>query len=230
MSLRLKPGLIVVDKRESRSEVPKLLAKLGISLRYDLLEVGDYMLPGGILVERKTVKDFISSLLDGRLFDQAVNLLRASENPTIIIEGDLKEALINRAVFWGALASLGYDFKLTLFYTPRAEETASLLATISRRKRGEGEEIHLKPKRKRGELEELQLNILSSLPGVGASRAKKLLEGFGSLKAIFNATPTELSRIGRIPYEVGVRIYDLINAEYRSSERGKQSRINSYRR
>ncbi|HDD56756.1 MAG TPA: hypothetical protein ENG18_01900, partial [Nitrososphaeria archaeon] len=53
MHLRLKPGVIVVDKREERSGIPSLLRELGISVRYEMLEVGDYLLPGDILVERK---------------------------------------------------------------------------------------------------------------------------------------------------------------------------------
>jgi len=89
--LRLKPGVVVVDKREEKSGVPKILLKLGVSLRYEFLEVGDYLLPGDILIERKEVGDFLSSLLDGRLFDQASNLVEVSENPTILIEGDFSK-------------------------------------------------------------------------------------------------------------------------------------------
>ena len=156
MSLRLRPGVVVVDKREEKSGVPEHLLELGVSVRLEFLEVGDYLLPGDVLVERKTARDFLSSLIDGRLFEQAANLASSSENPTLIIEGDLSEALerFGRGeAFWGALASLGYDFKLTLLYTPGSMETAELLAAISKRKREKREEVYLKPRRKRGSLE-----------------------------------------------------------------------------
>ena len=196
MHLRLKPGVIVVDKREERSGIPSLLRELGISVRYEMLEVGDYLLPGDILVERKSARDFISSLLDGRLFDQSSNL--------------------------------GYDFKITLFYTPDVEETAALLAAISKRKTGGKEEVYLKPKKKSGGLEDLQLSIVASLPGVGTARARKLLEGFRTIKAIFNADPAQLSRIGNLPYETSVKICDLINSEYRGGKPESQSKIDYF--
>ena len=99
----LKPGIVIVDRREEKSAVPSLLIKHGLSVRFDVLEVGDYALPGDILIERKTVNDFISSILDGRLFDQALNLSKASNNPTFIIEGDIKNGLMhfeNVNAFW----------------------------------------------------------------------------------------------------------------------------------
>jgi len=231
MHLRLKPGVIVVDRREERSGVPALLRELGVSVRYEVLEVGDYLLPGDVLVERKSARDFISSLLDGRLFDQSSNLISSSNNPTIIVEGDLGKAVKhfeNPMAIWGALASLGYDFKITLFYTSDIEGTAALLAAISKRKIEGKEEIYLKPKRKGGGLEDLQLSIVASLPGVGPARAKKLLEGFRTVKAIFNANPAQLSRIGDLPYEISVKIYDLINSEYPVGRSEPQSKIDYF--
>ena len=105
MALRLKPGVIIVDKREERSGIAEFLRRLGLSVRYEVLEVGDYLLPGDVLVERKTVSDLISSLLDGRLFDQAANLVSVTKNPTMVIEGDMKNALgkfENPNAVWGA--------------------------------------------------------------------------------------------------------------------------------
>ena len=230
MTLRLRPGVVVVDKREEKSGVPRMLSRLGISLRYEFLEVGDYLLPGDILIERKEVGDFLSSLLDGRLFDQAANLVKASENPTILIEGDFSRIFArfeNRAAIWGAIASLGYDFKITLLYTPSPEETANLIAMVSKRSQSK-EEIHLKPKRKRVSIRELQLNIVASLPGVGVARAKKLLEKLGTVRAVFNADAGQLSRLGGIPYETSLKIFKLLNTRYGVEAGGRQERIDDF--
>ena len=228
--LRLKPGVVVVDKREEKSGVPKILLKLGVSLRYEFLEVGDYLLPGDILIERKEVGDFLSSLLDGRLFDQASNLVEVSENPTILIEGDFSKIFTrfeNKAAIWGAIASLGYDFKLTLLYTPSPEETANLIAMISKRS-PRREEYHLKPKRKKADIHELQLNIVASLPGVGAVRAKRLLEKLGTVRAVFNADAGQLSRLGGIPYETSLKIFKLLNTIYGAEAREEQEKIDEF--
>jgi len=228
MALRLKPGIIIVDKREERSGVPEILKSLGISVRYEVLEIGDYLLPGDVLVERKSAGDFISSLLDGRLFDQSASLVSASGNPTMIVEGDVKKALEkfgNPMAVWGALASIGYDFKITLFHTSSIEETAMLLAAISKRKESRREEIYLKPKKKKGSLEELQISIIASLPGVGPARAKSLLEGFKTVRAVFNADPGQLTRIGKLPYEASLKIYSIVNSEYKARSSNAQSKI-----
>jgi len=230
MMLRLKPGVVVVDKREEKSGVPKILSRLGISLRYELLEVGDYLLPGDILIERKEVGDFLSSLLDGRLFDQASNLVKVSENPTILIEGDLSKIFArfeNKAAIWGAIASLGYDFKLTLLYTPSPEETANLIAMISKRS-PKKEEYHLKPKKKKADIHELQLNIVASLPGVGIVRAKRLLERLGTVRAVFSADASQLSRLGGIPYETSLKIFKLLNTRYGVEAGEEQGKIDDF--
>jgi len=230
--LRLKPGTVVVDKREMRSGVPKILLGLGISLRYELLEVGDYLLPGDILIERKEAGDFLSSLLDGRLFDQASNLARVSENPTILIEGDFSKILArfeNRAAIWGAIASLGYDFKITLLHTPSPEETANLIAVISKRK-PRREEYRLKPKRKGADIRELQLNIVASLPGVGAVRAERLLKRLGTVRAVFSADASQLSRFGGIPYKTSLRIFKLLNTRYGVEAEECRERIDDFGR
>lgn len=226
----LKPGIVIVDRREEKSAVPSLLIKHGLSVRFDVLEVGDYALPGDILIERKTVNDFISSILDGRLFGQALNLSKASNNPTFIIEGDIKNGLMhfeNVNAFWGALASLTYDFKQTVFFTNSPEETATLITVISRRRKG-GEDVWVKPRKKKATINELQILVLTSLPGVGPATAKRLLKTLGSLREVFNAEPSVLSTAGKMPAEKSLKIYELINAKYMEDGGEQQSKIDKF--
>ncbi len=227
----IKPGVVIVDRREERSDVPSLLIKRGLSVRFDMLEVGDYALLGGILIERKTINDFISSILDGRLFEQALNLSKASSNPTFIIEGRIKNGLAyfeNANAFWGALASLLYDFNVKTFFTESAEDTASLITVISKRKKGGEEDVWVKPKRKKATINELQIQVLTSLPGVGPATAKRLLRALGSLRGVFNAEPNILSIAGKISLQKSMKIYDLINAKYGEDVGSQQSKIDGF--
>ena len=182
-------------------------------------------------MERKSAGDFISSLLDGRLFDQSASLASASGNPTMIVEGDVKAALRkfgNPMAIWGALASIGYDFRITLFHTSDTEETAMLLAAISKKRESGREEIYLKSKKNKGSLEERQISIIASLPGIGAVRAKNLLEGFRTVRAIFNADPGQLTRIGKLSYETSLKIYRIVNSEYKAESSNTQSKIEHF--
>ncbi len=227
----LKPGMVIVDKREEKSTVPSLLIRHGLSVRFDMLEVGDYALPGDILIERKTVSDFISSILDGRLFEQALNLSRVSANPTFVIEGEIRNGLRyfeNVNAFWGALASLIYDFKLRVFFTNSSEDTAALIYVISNRKKKIEEDVWVKPKKKKVTVEELQISVLTSLPGIGPTTAKRLLKALGSLREVFNAEPNVLSTIGKISIQKSKQIHELINAKYSGFKSNQQSKIDGF--
>ena len=49
------------------------MEKLGrVVVKIEHLSLGDYCIDGAVLIERKTAADFAQSLMDGRLFGQAV--------------------------------------------------------------------------------------------------------------------------------------------------------------
>jgi DNA excision repair protein ERCC-4 len=65
---------IVVDEREKKSGIPDLLKAVGINLEIKTLPIGDYIVAPETVVERKSISDLISSIFDGRLFDQCDRL------------------------------------------------------------------------------------------------------------------------------------------------------------
>jgi DNA excision repair protein ERCC-4 len=52
------------------------------------LTVGDYILTPDICVERKSIRDLIASLRNGRLYNQAETMLQHYKNPLLLIEFD----------------------------------------------------------------------------------------------------------------------------------------------
>ncbi|XP_066015092.1 DNA repair endonuclease XPF-like isoform X2 [Pocillopora verrucosa] len=79
---------VIVDMREFRSELPSLIHRRGIDVEPVTLEVGDYILTPDICVERKSVSDLIGSLNNGRLYHQAVAMVRFYKRPILLIEFD----------------------------------------------------------------------------------------------------------------------------------------------
>lgn len=78
---------VVVDTREfSGSKIPSKLWLSGYDVVPVTLEIGDYVLSDGIVVERKTVPDLISSFGDGRLFKQCQNMQKHYTTPILLIE------------------------------------------------------------------------------------------------------------------------------------------------
>ncbi|KAF3078991.1 hypothetical protein TWF569_002120 [Orbilia oligospora] len=83
-----EPPRVVVDVREFRSSLPSLLHGKNITIVPCSLTVGDYILSPNICVERKSVKDLISSFKDGRLYSQAEAMISGYQEPVLLVEFD----------------------------------------------------------------------------------------------------------------------------------------------
>ncbi|KAL9609337.1 MAG: hypothetical protein Q9167_005882 [Letrouitia subvulpina] len=83
-----EPPRVVVDVREFRSSLPSLLHGRNIVVVPCMLTVGDYVLTPTVCIERKSVRDLISSFKNGRLFNQAETMLQHYKNPMLLIEFD----------------------------------------------------------------------------------------------------------------------------------------------
>jgi len=209
---------IYVDVRERKTEILEILReKVDIDIKQ--LDVGDFILSDRICVERKTVGDFLSSIIDKRLFSQAGELARNFEIPILIIEG--KEDLyslsgIHPNAIRGAIASLAIDFGISIIPTKDEEDTANLLYIIAKREQeGEGREIPLRGERKPLLLEEKQRYVVESLPHVSAILAKRLLERFGSVYNVMNASKKELMNIEGIGEGKAEEIRRVIKSRYK---------------
>ena len=196
--MNLKKLRIVVDEREKKSGIPDLLKEIGINLEIKTLPVGDYIVAPETVVERKTISDLISSIFDGRLFDQCNRLKEHYQFPILLIEGDISEIeklTENPFVFYGAISSIVIDFKIPVIPTPSASHTSKLLISMCSRKDTTNGPF-IKKIRKSNNLQKQQLSILCSLPGVGEKTAIRLLEKFGTPLKILNSSVTELSKVG----------------------------------
>lgn len=89
-----EPPRVVVDVREFRSSLPSLLHARNLQVVPCMLTVGDYVLTPKICIERKSLKDLISSFSDGRLYNQAETMLQHYENPMLLIEFEAQKAFM----------------------------------------------------------------------------------------------------------------------------------------
>ena len=195
--MKLDKLRIVVDERERKSGIPDLLRAVGINIEMKTLQIGDYIVAPETVVERKSIKDLIASVFDGRLFDQCNRLKEHFQFPIILMEGNVDEIIEiteNPLIFYGAVSSIALDFKIPIIATPSADHTAKLLISMCSRK-----EIpkgpFLKKIKKSNDVQKQQLAALSSLHGVGEKLSVRMLENFGSPLKVFNASSTELAKV-----------------------------------
>ena len=189
--MRVEDIRIVIDERERKSGIPKLLQAIGVNVEVKTLPIGDYIVSHETVVERKSIHDFMSSVFDGRLFDQCNRLKDNFQFPIILLEGNVDEIesmAENPLVFYGALSTIAVDFKIPVIPTPNAAHTAKLLVSLSSRKKSIKGPL-LKKIKKSNDIQKQQLIVLCSLPGIGEKTAIRMLEKFGTpLKALSSST------------------------------------------
>ncbi len=202
---------ILADDREQRSEVVTFLQEIDkVEVKIQRLTFGDYLIdwspigPGKsvrlnrLVFERKTLRDFALSIIDGRLFKQASRLAASDYESVLILEGtgkDLAETGLKREAIQGALISISLILGIPVLRSINPCETAHLIIYAARQInatiKGAVQRSGYRPKGKR----KRQLFILQGLPGVGREKAKRLIDKFGSVEGIINASTDDLQSV-----------------------------------
>jgi len=209
---------VIIDNRELHSNIINLLIEKGIEVEIKNLEVGDFIASDRVVIERKTVKDFLQSIIDKRIFEQASKMNETYEKPIIIIEGEediYSERNIHPNALRGVIISLAVDFKIPIIFSQSEEETALFIQKLAEREQIEQKRIpSIRNEKKPLKDKYIQEYIVSSLPGVGRTTAIKMLEHFKNLQNIFNAKQEDLKNVERIGEEKSKRIREIIEREY----------------
>ncbi len=191
---------ITVDNREMSAKVPEHLSNLGAKISLEHLPAGDYAV-GRVLIERKTIQDFVDTLVDRDLFGQVKALADSAIRPVMIVEGgsiadlyDLRN--IHPNAIRNTLASIAADYDVSLLFTKDAVETAEMIYAFARR---ENNDSHAERSRHTSKTSrhtnEALLYILTAFPDVGPKAGRELLREFGSLKRVLTATKEELMAV-----------------------------------
>ena len=217
--------IIFVDSREQASTVTKDLFEKECKIIMKPLDIGDYVLSKDVCVERKTVEDFLASMLDGRLFSQMINLRENYEKPLILVEGNMEELYtlrnIHKNSIIGALTSIALDYNVPILNTKNASETAQHLFVIAKREQiAKDREVAIRIGRKGLTINEQQRYVVEGLPLVGPNLARNLLEKFGSIKGIVDADEKELQEVEGLGKGKARKIKKLLEAKFKD-ERDK---------
>ncbi len=205
---------IEIDYREKPSGIFNILKNMdGILVEEKRLPLGDYRINGRIIVERKTTKDFVVSMIDGRLFSQASRLKRFAERPVFVIEGrDIFHTGydIDPQAIKGAITSLSITWYIPVVFSTDINGTARFLTMAGIQdmtdQTGYGKRYGRKPKR----TEKLKLHILQGLPDIGPKTARKMLKRFGSIEKTITAPERELAMVKGIGNRKAAKIREIV--------------------
>lgn len=208
--------IVFADTREGNSKVIRHLSEMEIDVKVQAMAVGDYQVSDEVVIERKTAKDFVDSIVDKRLFKQARSLMEEFKRPLIILEGDdLYNGMINPNAIRGSIASIALDFGISIIPTRNAQDTAAMIKRIAiREQSGEKTPIQIRTDKKPVNLWEQQLFIIESLPNIGPVNAKNLLKHFGTVANIINASESQLQEVEGIGKKTAANIRKVVDSKY----------------
>ena len=190
---------IIVDIHEKNSLVIAELISLGMDVEFQHLKVGDYIVKG-IVIERKTVSDFISSMISRRLLRQ-LEEMQQYEDRLLVVEGiDEQELYTDSESLTGMhpnsvrgfLLSILLRHKVPIIFTKNYEDTARFISVMAKRK---DKELPLNVRKKTLDKKEQMQFIIESFPGIGPKTSKKLLKEFKTIKGVINASEEELRKV-----------------------------------
>ncbi|RUM46953.1 MAG: hypothetical protein DSY37_03980 [Hyperthermus sp.] len=228
----LSPVDIIVDSREAAAnkDIVEGLKKRGVQVAIAELSAGDYYLTAAagrrpVLVERKTVVDFANSIRDGRIWDQAERLKEAGREgdaePLLLLEGWL--GLLERRTKWNITAvlrvldELVLEWRIPVMPVHNKNATVSWLAAKAKSlgKTREKNVVRLRVDKKPLQLNDRILYVTEGL--AGPVIARRLLQHFGTLRAIANASIRELMSVEGVGEKRAKEIYALFNTKWTSS-------------
>ena len=206
-----------LDTRES--ELITLLD--GVTVK--ALPVGDILIgvkedgtmaEGGIVIERKSIRDLEASILDGRYREQRGRILAFCEEnktqPMYILEGSLSSSTgrLQKSALMKFIQRLILHYQIPVIQTASIQETAELLQTMmeqwiddptrlkqttERIKMTDG--IHIQKKANAAEPKQFAIACLSQCNGVSVKMAEALITQFGSLQAVMTAPVKEIEQV-----------------------------------
>jgi ERCC4-type nuclease len=187
--------VIAYDHRERRSGVPQRLERLGLVLEPRDLGSADYVLSPRLAVVRKTEAALAPWVLLGR-FERAVDAVRAS-HPVVVVVLQRSSGAVPDGVRRSVLARLARR-GVAVLAAAGPDEAAAWIARLARQE-GRGPGGADLPAgslgRKARDLDRVAEDLVAWLPGVSHVGALRLLEHFGSVRALSAASAEEIRAV-----------------------------------
>lgn len=203
--------MILVDVREPE-RIVEMLKSMGVELHTRRLSIADYVITHSsysIAVERKDANDYLNSILDGRLFDQVYNLSKSYEVSFICIIGTPDFVRLKKEAFLGSLLSIALKTKGRVVPVQFENEFDFCLALKLLNRQVENGKVTAFPMLRKFKVED-SIAMLTAIPGIGVEKARRLLNRFGSVYNIVNASIADLMKVEGIGEKQAKRIYNFV--------------------
>ncbi|MFX1500636.1 MAG: ERCC4 domain-containing protein [Promethearchaeota archaeon] len=187
-----KPLHVIIDTREQKLMALLDIKKDIITYESKQLDIADIVISNDVAIERKEGFDFVSSIMDNRLFEQLLRLKDTYENPILILEGLNNDVFENTGMkissIYGALSFISYKLGISVIPTRNLEDTAIVIERIAYREQvKDSMPIFSRRAPKQMSKKERRSFIIEGLVDIGAKKAKTLIEKFKTPYNVFKA-------------------------------------------
>ena len=213
-----EPPRVVIDVREFRSSLPSLLHGRNMMVVPCMLTVGDYVLTPNICIERKSVKDLISSFQDGRLYNQAETMFQHYKNPMLLIEFDVQKAFTlepfaDLSSSLGSASVVGSDLqsklvllclafpKLRIIWSSSPYQTAEIFEELKKQQDEPDPFKAVQIGLENGDdpetrtFSQIPQDMLRAVPGVTSKALNRLIIEYENVQEVANAEEEELAEL-----------------------------------
>ncbi len=206
----IRPAVVLVDDREPltvRQALAREAANHNAEVTETRLPVADFAAWGdddqSLGIERKQASDLLGSISAGRLQRQLDQIAQEHTITALIVEGSIEDALAYIEASGHPTGNRRrdvHDYLLSLLLsgvrvvqTKDVEDTARTVVSLARLLDNPAKSPHALAARMTGR--PVQAIMLEMVPGIGPGLAQTLLDRFGSLRAVAQASDYELRQI-----------------------------------
>ena len=218
-----------IDSRE-HSELAEMVInncrQLNVPYEKEWLDIGDYTF-ADVCFEAKTAFDFLQSVINKRLWNQLDNMDAKFMNNIVMVYGDFRDAVENylmyvnnkqnakllRNKFDGAIGKIILDTDCNIIWVSSAKEAARIIAVVCKMQPID-REIHTPSLiRKSIATTDLRIDVLCTVKGISVKKAKLLIDKFGSIMEIGEASVEEICQLEGFGKVTAKRLIDVLNKE-----------------
>jgi len=224
---------LFIDHREVKVlHLIENFCKRNTSITYEVVQLplGDFLLTRnktGVLIERKSASDFLSSIRSNRLWDQLLRFMKAStllgytlKRKLLLIHGTF-DSFEPADTFWaplmGAYMEILFVYDIPVILAENDEAFTQFMRILIQREVSGRNDLLPQSRWFRKhcsqDLPEMDKRryILASIPSVGEVLAGNLLDHFGSVAAVANASEKQLQKVAGVGKMKARKIYHIFH-------------------
>ena len=228
---------LLVDYRERA--IARLLRDVCEEISFTQLPLGDYLIAmdsGAVVVERKTVTDFLVSVRTNRLWDQLLRMMKAEKvlgfrvkRRILLLHGSFddylsavdyekQESLLKHwSQLMGAYMEIVYVYNTPIIHAESDTAFRAFMRILVKREMaGKNDKLpdarwYRKPVRADLPVKDRRKYILCALPHIGDHLAENLLSHFDTISKVACASVQELQNVPKIGRKKAELVYSMFH-------------------